>query len=88
MSGRITPTQLAILRGLQEFLDADPNAPPLILGGGLQEQLAGDAGIPIEQLRAEIESLAGQGDVLARTARPGIALRDSNPILIDGLTPR
>ena len=85
MSGDTTRTQRAILRGLRERFDADPNAPPLILVGGLQEQLAGDAGITVGQLRTEIERLAGQGHVLARSAGRGIAIRDSDPTLIDRL---
>ncbi len=86
MTSDTTHTHQAILRGLQNLLDADPNAPPLILVGGLQDQLASDTGISVEQLRAEIERLAGQGRVLARSAGHGMAIRDSDPILIDGLT--
>jgi hypothetical protein len=86
MSGNAAHTQQAILRGLQDLLDADANAPPLILVGGLQEQLAGDVGIAVAQLRAESESLASRGRVLARSAGRGVPSRDSTPILSDGLT--
>jgi hypothetical protein len=82
-----TRTQRVILRVLRDLLHADTAGPPLLLVGGLQRQLADAAGISVEQLRAEIDTLNDRGYVLARAA-PGRRLPDSDPILIDGLTPR
>ena len=87
MPGDATHTQRVILRVLRDLLAADTAGPPLILVGGLQGQLANAAGISVEQLRAEIDTLNDRGYVLARGA-PGRRIPDSDPILIDGLTLR
>ncbi len=86
-SGNATHTQRAILRRLRELLAADTARRPLLLVSGLQQQLADATGTSVEQLRAEIETLKDRGYVLARGA-PGMRIRDSDPILIDRLTPR
>ena len=83
-----TRTQRAILRVLRDLLNADTAGPPLRLAGALQQQLADAAGISGAHLRAEIDVLKDRAYLVARPARPGMPLRDSDPILIEGLTPR
>jgi hypothetical protein len=78
MSGNAAHTQQAILRGLEDLLDADANAPSPILVGGLQEQLAGDVGTPSRSC-ARRSRASRAGAVSSRTRR-AVACRSATAI--------